>query len=303
MLRLWSPVVGLLLICTLLTVFIVGLLPALARQPSTVVFFTNRDGNDEIYLMDFQRGLDHNLTRHPAWDAAPARSPDGRRIAFTSLRDGNQELYLMDADGGNLLRLTNNATRDIFPAWSPDSERIAFSSDRDGNWEIYVMNADGSNPLRLTTDPLEDTRPAWSPDGQSLIFVSYRWRNWAIYRLDVACFDKPATCDSQLTRLTDARVRNLEPAFSPDGQYILSVSDRWVRNFEIFRMDTDGDNLIQLSDNPAWDANPIWTADGCCIIFDSTRDGKDNRELYIMNADGSNVRRLTINPARDSDPS
>jgi len=96
------------------------------------------------------------------------------------------------------------------------------------------------------------------------------------------------------------KARFLDPVSSPDGSKIAFASDRIPFNFEIWAMDADGSSKQRLTDNPAMDSNPVWSADGSAILFESWRDG--NLEIYRMNADGSDVRRLTSNEARDSDP-
>jgi TolB protein len=52
-------------------------------------------------------------------DAAPAWSPDGRKIAFQTRRDGNFEVYVMNADGSNPVRITEQSDFDGFPDWYP----------------------------------------------------------------------------------------------------------------------------------------------------------------------------------------
>jgi len=121
-----------------------------------IAFGTNRDGNDEIYVMNGDGTGLINLTNNPASDNAPVWSPDGTQLVFESNRDGNLELYVMNANGSGQTNLTNNPTEDLQPAWSHDGKQIAFSSDRNGNHEIYVMNADGSHITRLTDSPAFD---------------------------------------------------------------------------------------------------------------------------------------------------
>ena len=98
--------------------------PAWSPDGSQIAFRSNRDGNEEIYVMDYFPGSNVTnvvrLTNNTVFDGGPAWSPDGSQIAFRSSRDGNDEIYVMDADGSNVVRLTNNAVFDGSPAWSPD---------------------------------------------------------------------------------------------------------------------------------------------------------------------------------------
>ncbi|MBI1927230.1 sigma-70 family RNA polymerase sigma factor [Candidatus Poribacteria bacterium] len=72
-------------------------------------------------------------------------------------------------------------------------------------------------------------------------------------------------------------------------------------NWEVYVMDADGKNPINLTKHPAQDTNHSWSPDGQKIAFASERDG--NFEIYVMNADGSNPVNLTKNPAGDASPS
>lgn len=72
-------------------------------------------------------------------------------------------------------------------------------------------------------------------------------------------------------------------------------------NGEIYIMETDGSNQVNLTKDPAWDGTPAWSPDGLHIVFASERDG--NPELYVMDRDGGNVRRLTTEPSAEVAPS
>jgi dipeptidyl aminopeptidase/acylaminoacyl peptidase len=62
-------------------------------------------------------------------------------------------------------------------------------------------------------------------------------------------------------------------------------------NAEIYSMNADGSNRIDLTRNPSEDVDPRWSPDGSQIVFASNRGG--DFAIYIMNADGSNVRLVT----------
>ena len=100
----------------------------LATSPlwGKIVFYSERDGNHEIYRMDSDGSNVTRLTHQPASDAAPAWSPNGQQIAFHSDRDGNPEVYVMDADGGNQRRLTRHPGLMAFRTGRPMAHRLRF---------------------------------------------------------------------------------------------------------------------------------------------------------------------------------
>jgi len=74
-----------------------------------IAFYSDRDGNEEIYVMDADGSNQTNLTNNAAADNVPRWSPDKSKIAFYSNRDDvNGEIYVMDADGSNQTRLTTS---------------------------------------------------------------------------------------------------------------------------------------------------------------------------------------------------
>lgn len=148
----------------------------LAASPlhGKIVFYSARDGNNEIYKMKSDGSNQTRLTFNEASDTYPVWSPDGRQIAFHSDRDGNDEVYVMNADGSSQRNLTHHPGYDAFPDWHPDGERIAFVSDREGGKKhytnIFVMDTDGHNAQQITDLYAFASRPKWSPDGARIAF-------------------------------------------------------------------------------------------------------------------------------------
>lgn len=95
-------------------------------------------------------------------------------------------------------------------------------------------------------------------------------------------------------------LENTYPAWSPDGTKIVFESTRAQPDPEIFLMDADGTNVVQLTDNDVTDANPVFTPDGRFIVYASDQDG--NHEIYRMRIDGSGKTNLTRHPGADGHP-
>ncbi|GEM_PF-6297509 len=89
------------------------------------------------------------------------------------------------------------------------------------------------------------------------------------------------------------------PQWSPDGSQILFVSTR-TGNYDLFTMNPDGTDLLQLTDDPEWDGNASWSPDGKQIVFASVRSGQG--DIYAIDADGTNLRQLTDYPNYESQP-
>jgi Tol biopolymer transport system component len=71
-------------------------------------------------------------------------------------------------------------------------------------------------------------------------------------------------------------------------------------NLEIYTMKANGSDTIRLTNNPAADSDPNWSADGKKIAFTTNRDG--NWEIYVMDADGSNPRNISNNAGDEAYP-
>ncbi len=71
-------------------------------------------------------------------------------------------------------------------------------------------------------------------------------------------------------------------------------------NANIYAINNNGTNLVQLTTLVGFDGEAAWSPDGSTIAFRSNRDGND--ELYRMNIDGSAVTRLTDDAAFDGQP-
>ncbi len=272
--------------------FALGMLPLFgdaAVEPALVAdriaFVSDRDGDEEIYVMNADGSGVEQLTFNDSDDRYPAWSPDGSRIVFASERENDADMYdiyVMNADGSGVEQLTDDCSN-YAPAWSPDGDRIAFTSR--GN--IYVMNADGSGVELLM---------GTSRDSCAQVFVSDRDGEAAWYIRNADGSVEPYELDGDSWYRSSVYAG---PEWSPDGSRI-ALRTRLEAEFGVYVMNADGSGLEELSPNDVTLVGRVgWSPDGDRVVFGATFGYGDDGEIYVVNVDGSSVVPLTDNEQED----
>jgi Tol biopolymer transport system component len=185
----------------------------------------------------------------------------------------------------------------------PNQGQIAFASDRDEDLDIYLLDITRQIAINLTHNTASDYQPAWSPDGLALAYVSDRPGNREIYTQRVGCPSLFSACPAAPRRITHNPTIDFDPAWSPDGDFIL-YSREWFNSTEVVLSSVDGGTFHFLTQNDFLDANPAWSPDGTQILFVSDRDSRFNVDLYVMDTSclnfpescGTKARRLLDEP-------
>jgi TolB protein len=160
-----------------------------------------------------------------------------------------QNLHILNVSDLQVQRLTQISDSFISrPAWSPDGALIAFESKITSSRQapdIYLVNSAGGSPRALTSSA---GSPAWHPSGQKFVFFKFDSNG------SLATINKDGS--NEQTLITGYA----QPDYSPDGQKIVSVGivAGQPNNSEIFVLDADGTDPVNITNNPAADTNPDW---------------------------------------------
>jgi Tol biopolymer transport system component len=228
-------------------------------DPGTLVYLaTDADGTGPwLYVMDVQRRLAHRVSVGLERYTSLAASANGARLVATvansrsdlwrvtvdsnappqsaaalvspairsafAPRFGPSYLAFVSNGGGRrgIFKLANGTETEIWandgtgqigaPAIAPDGRRIAFTVDKQDGKQIYVVDGDGrhARAIGAALDLRGDL--AWAPDSQSIIGAIVRGEEPRLARI-LLDGSPPQPMVSEYS---------LDPAWSPDGKYLV----------------------------------------------------------------------------------
>ncbi len=255
-----------------------------------LLFVSNRSGNKEIYMSDYDGANTSRVTRNGSINLSPRWAPDGRKILYVSYKRGNPALYMLNLLTGGETVVSNRPGINIAGRLSPDGTKIALTLSGRKSPELHVIDLVTGADARLTDNYAIDVSPTWSPDGKKVAFVSDISGNPHIFVIDLATRD--------IKRLTYNGVYNASPAWSPDGKFIAwSRRDNGI--FQIWIMRPDGGAQTQLTFTGN-NTGPSWSPDGRYIIYCTTSHGKSS--LRIMRSDGGGARSIKTGAGNEKTP-
>jgi TolB protein len=152
-------------------------LPSFSPDGTRIAFSSNRDGNNEIYVMNVDGSGVRRLTNHRAIDTTPTWSPSSTHIAFVSERSGSPNIWRVDALGlEQPVKLTSESHVDR-PTWSPPPlNQIAYTSRTGGaGFDIKILDVATGAVRAVTTGDGSNESPAFSPTGRHVAFTTTRW--------------------------------------------------------------------------------------------------------------------------------
>lgn len=175
-------------------------------------------------------------------------TPDGKHICASVNLDGQSDLVLLDPKTGEIIKnITNTPYDEVSPSFSKDGSMIAYVSNKTGHPQVYVIKSDGTGERRLTMAGAYNTSPRFGPDGR-VLFVGMDDFVTDIFSIDLA---------GNMTRLTQEQGNNRDPAWSPDGRYIVFLSDRTGR-WKVWIMTEDGRYQFPITEKAMEFATPDW---------------------------------------------
>jgi len=236
----------------------------------------------DIWTYDLEKAVSKRLTTFPGTDQHPMWYKD--KIYFVSDRDLTLNIYSYDLATEKIEKITGHSEYDVL--W-PSGENGLVVYENGGY--IYKLNINTNENQRIQVNINYDSpyvMPYFknvkenitsfdiSPSGKRAVFET---------RGDI--FTVPAK-EGITYNLTDTQgVREIFPAWSPDGQFLTYYSDK-TGEYEIYLMDRSKDNAVtQLTEgSEIWRYPLVWSPDNSKVLFSDRK-----QDLQILDIKTKNI--------------
>lgn len=263
-----------------------------SHDGSELIFQSTRDslGCDAIFRMNIDGSNVRMISSGKGTTTCSFIAPDGRSIIYSSTHLSGEDcppkpdysmgyvwplydsydIFTAKPDGSDLVRITNTDGYDAEAVYSADGQKILFTSTRTGDLELFMMKPDGSDVEQLTDIPGYDGGSFFSYDGE-----------WIVWR-----------------------------ASRPEGKELKEYKDLLEQglikpgHLELYIMNLEKGEPIQVTENGAANFGPYWHPDGKHLIYASNVDDPEGRDfnLYLLNIESRETIQITNYDSFDGFP-
>lgn len=217
-----------------------GARDAIASPDGKLVAFTHRG---DLFVTSVEYKTTKQITETPQGESSPSWADGGRTLYFVSDRDGRKDLYKAEMtrkEDPDMAHATSIKTERVLPAvkgversralTNPDGSKLAYIRNRN---ELMVLDLTSKKETKLADGSLNPERDdalqfSWSPDGKWIVFTCVPHHHSPYYDIALVNADgnKP-----EITYVTETGYFEESPRFTPDGQAITWLSERYgMRN-------------------------------------------------------------------------
>ena len=244
-----------------------------------------------LYLVDAAGGQPKLLNILVADDAIENpviienKTADATELSISS--DGEEYAMIIEGDivlvsrdlGGRATVAVPGPWREMDISFRPGgADTLLFVTDRWGEDEVCLLVSDDEDESnlrlarshkieRLAADGLPTTTPLWSAEGDRFLFTT---GNANLHVMD-------ADGDNNTLLLEHWALSDY--AWSPDGRWIAISAYNGDFNSDILIMPSEGGEAVNITRHPDYDDNPVWSADGSMLAWNTNRNGASPAEL------------------------
>jgi Tol biopolymer transport system component/tRNA A-37 threonylcarbamoyl transferase component Bud32 len=149
--------------------------PELSPDEQSVVVFSGRSGDNDIWIIEVARGLARRITDGPPADAHPTWDPDGQHVIFNTGRfpgHGTQGRQSITGAPAEPLFATGDP-RGVVLSWTRDRKYALLRRENPKtSADLIAIAMSDQREVVVSQSPYDELEGQFSPDGKWVAFVS-----------------------------------------------------------------------------------------------------------------------------------
>ncbi|MEM9622588.1 MAG: amidohydrolase family protein, partial [Pseudomonadota bacterium] len=271
--------------------------PQYAPDGTRIIFSSDRSGSYDIWQLDLVSSTISRLTQTVVEAHSPCWAPDGRRFAYVVSDRSGSKIFIQQPDAKTPQQVFSASTQVTGLQWLPGGREISYRAlDRDAAGNAYTtlrvigletessrdISPPGMDVFPFRANWLDSGTVVFSADGKVQILEIGAEPTTEEFEIHVALDRTPyAKKRTDFDSTTKRSVLGISyPTISPDGDRVAfgALGDLWLWSPAV-------PHLVQLTDDPAADQTPSWSADGKRLAYISDRDGQPRIQVLDLATD------------------
>ncbi|MBD3182506.1 hypothetical protein GF312_09455 [Candidatus Poribacteria bacterium] len=183
----------------------------------------------------------------------------------------------------------NNGTTPIDDIPITGDNYIAYIIESDDFPQMYIIGGDGEDKTAVTADwTMSGYAPFWTTNGK----IAY----YTLMNLGFSVINLDGTIDYSINTQQYGIVYEPYASWSRNNVVAISISDAQFTSSDIYSINSDGTNFIQLTASPVggYSSHPSWSPDGSQLVFSYEDYNAVSANIFIVDSSGLTVTQLTF---------
>ncbi|ABE55194.1 peptidase S9, prolyl oligopeptidase active site region [Shewanella denitrificans OS217] len=273
----------------------------------------NNEASSDLYLLDLsdKNAKPMQLTSAAGTESDVTFAPDGKSIYFMASRSGSSQIYKLALNGGEAIQVTD-LPLDV----------NGYKLSQDGKQVVMTLRVfPECKDLQCSKDKFQAEKDKKTTGREYKQLMVRHWDTWEDHARN-HLFVAPLNGNKITTAINVTQGRDTETppkpfsgmeevTFTPDGQHIVysakapSTDQAWTTNYDLWQVSVKGGETTNLTpSNAAWDAQPVFSADGRYLAYLAmSKPGFEADRYKIMLRDNATGDEREVAPLWDRSPS
>jgi TolB protein len=275
--------------------FLLSSLISCTKTSHEIAFVSDRNGDLDIFVVRDDTTELKQLTHTPDVEYNLSWSNDGSSLYYTLYTNDGRQINKVNLQSDSISVVIKDSTiLSVFDASSNGKNLLIATTEHHKKGELYLYDLISKEKTRITNNNSVESGAKFSPD-EEFIVTSIQTVPDSVTIGGDAEIVVIHLSDKKEYPITDLSGFNALPSYSPDGEKI-AFHNCFKGQCDIYVMDFDGENLLNLTNDIANNRWPRWTPDGKTILFTRSTISSD---IYSVDLTGQNIKSVIKSNYRD----